>query len=143
MGRNGAEWGAGVVVSAVMARLALLGWRSPHGDVDCVAHFILRAVISKVLTECEALPLLLACVQAVPDIMAAENAFRTTPLDLLGLCKNCHLLERQFSIIVFDKFQILKPGAPLYSPLRLPCTSAGPSGAPGRQKGLKNRKTGS
>jgi len=104
----------GTLVCTAMSKLAEAQWVASDGTGDTVAHRILDGCRLGALSELQTVTLLETVLACTPEILTIPNAKKRTPIDIAVLCEGKKEVEMRFTVVVFDHYQILRPGNPLY-----------------------------
>lgn len=102
-----------MIVESTLCSLAKAGWRSKRMS-DTVAHRVLEGCRSGSLKEDQTVKLLEAVLAVDSSLLTVRNARGRSPTDIAMACTHCPEVERLFTVVVFDRYQIVRPGQPMY-----------------------------
>lgn len=101
------------LVEHVLCELARSGWKSPSTG-STVAHMILEGCYKLCLTEIQTVQLLEAVLVHDAAILTAKNNRGKTPTDLAIMCEGMLEIQIRFTVVLFNRYQIVRPHHPLY-----------------------------
>lgn len=110
---DGTESSTHALVEHVVCELARSTWRSPLTG-NTVAHSILEGCYKLNLTETQAVQLMQAVLGADAAILTTENNRGKTPTDFAIMCEGMVEIQTRFTVVLFNRYQILRPKNPLY-----------------------------
>jgi hypothetical protein len=102
------------LIRAAVYRMAKDKWRSSDGLNDTVAHKLFTACRERNLSEEQTIELVDVSLEADASLLTIENAKSQTATDLAVMCEGKLGIQHKFTVVLFDKFQIVKPKNPLY-----------------------------
>ena len=104
---------AAEMVENALSSLAETKWRSRIG-ASTVAHQILDACRIGNVGEAMTVRLVESVLAREPGSLTVHNSRKVTPTDIAMGCTGCPEVERKFTVVVFEHYQILAPDKPMY-----------------------------
>lgn len=104
---------AHALVEHVLCELARSAWKSPLTG-NTVAHKILEGCYKLSLDEEQTVQLMEAVLLHDATILTTANARGKTPTDLALLCEGMLEIQSRFTVVLFNRYQIVRPQHPLY-----------------------------
>lgn len=101
------------LVQKVLCEMASASWRSTTA-ADTVAHMILEGCITDSLNEAQTVELMEAVLKCDTALMTTTNARNKTPTELAIMCEGKHEIQTRFTVVLFERYQIVRPQHPLY-----------------------------
>jgi serine/threonine protein kinase len=102
------------LVQIAIGRMAESKWRAADGTTDSVAHRLLNACRERNLSEHQTVELLEVALQADPAILTVSNMKNQTPTELAMQCEGKLEIQKRFTVVLFNRYQIARPKNPLY-----------------------------
>ena len=104
---------AGKVVENVADTLTKSHWRSAK-DGSTVSHIVLEACRTGCISEPVTVRLMDTMLNQDPDLLTTPNIRKRTPTDIAMQCTGYLEVERRYTVVVFEHYQIITPDKPMY-----------------------------